>query len=682
MVRKKFKIKQYIGEDDNKIVPEIIRIIKKSKKGVLLIAPPDSGKTTFLRESGVALVLQPTINGILAQKESDKYYDKHTFGDTLPLPAFATYEKGVRLSEELIKNNITVIDEAHQITHATYRVNIGRAIENAKKVSEHFVMMSGTLDVPVFEGYYDTVIEITQHVSKQIDLHLVDAFYEDPNGNEKRVSQHAYALKAIERIHRKGKKALVLMQNTSLCKIVRDTHPSGSTVMVVGNESSHTQRSDPNAAPIIKRGIVPDKVKTLIGTTTYLEAWNLVDDQYEWEVVICTSANTRDLALPYIISQFASRVRSQNKVNVYLQIFSEDLERPIAYNAERIDKQHREKTKAQRSMGKYLPSVVKIKTFCPVGEPLMVSHLQHRQKAYDNSVRFNIDRPEPFTKECKRYNIHIVDISNFTVFAEQIDLFIPKTEAMINMIEADAVPTHDEVKHILGISEIDFFKNSEREAHLMKYLKPLFAGYKKVNSKAKTDLYQLAHLIYESSSVDEVLRYLNTLTKKGGYRYNGCESAYRSINETVTEGTYLDNLRGKIFKKFTERVVISEEVNVGDKPYQPEVTKLIATEFTSKELYRYLKNKVDPKHFGRFKEKDRFAKDTYDKEERLEKFSDGKLNVNKMMKGLMKYKERTADKVKLYELDVTDNGDFTYDTLVLPNAKYVQNGSRPSTTFL
>ncbi|HID25444.1 MAG TPA: hypothetical protein EYP23_03160, partial [Thermoplasmata archaeon] len=137
VVTKKFKIKRHIGEsreDGTTIVPEILSIIRKSKKGVLLIAPPDSGKTSFLRASGVALVLQPTINGILAQGEGEKYYDKHRFGEKLSLPAFATYEKSMGLSEELIKNNITVIDEAHQITHSAYRAkSISRAIDNARE---------------------------------------------------------------------------------------------------------------------------------------------------------------------------------------------------------------------------------------------------------------------------------------------------------------------------------------------------------------------------------------------------------------------------------------------------------------------------------------------------------------------------------------------------------------------
>ncbi len=652
--------------NDLDVMQHLERILKRHKN-ILIIGAMGIGKTEGFRQHGNVVILEPSVNATISQGDSVKVYGQSRFTDTdIPkqTPVFATYEKGKHLTREFMKDRLLVIDEVHQITRGGFR-GFERDIDNAVRVSDTVVWMSGTLDIDVFSNQYDAVVYVIKKNPQTFNLQIYNTYIDVNSYKRIPLPMRDFILGKSRSLLKQGKRALCLLQSSADCKAVKDEY-GDRCIMFVGNEDKKTQYSDPRAAEVVRTGKIPDGVDVLVGTTTILEAWSL--NELNFEVVIATSIKSMTAAgLAYAIAQFAARLRLLPHVMVHLQVFKEHTKTNTPFNVKTVDFGFKETTKARLAMGYNLPRAAREKMFNRDGEVMLAGKLQHRQQAYDKSTSIDLENMDNFVKECNRYHIEvdecIIDVSD-GIYTE-LNIHIPKNEAMINMIHHDAVPTIEEVDQLLGLGEGPIFQPGPREARLTAFSDPLFAEYKAVGKKAREDLQHLSHMVYKFTTKEDVLEYLDTRNKKEKYKYNGCAAAYRSMRENMIESKHLHKLRLQIHKKFTYREPLPKAHELHRQKYKDPIPR----SFTTKELHKYL-SKQKPSLFNRFEKGNNFSKDDNDKENRLELMANGDYNMVRMLGGLLKYENIHTEDGGRYTLDLTVDGRFKYDTLVQPSDKF------------
>ena len=621
----KLHVTKYISE----VADDIWNVIDNSKgKYICLIAPPGIGKTRLstVSDSGRDIITaMPMINGIVAQAEvpvEQKYYAKNPIkaDQKIVFPALSTYDQLAKLSlENVTRDTHLFLDESHRLTTDDFRSSIPRALEVAMKVAKKVIFMSGTLDVEVFQDLVKDVIIVTQDDPVKIDLQVVHT--QTPDGHK--MGQFNFVREGVDAIHSRGNKALVLMQDTQLCKKLCELDPD-HRIWANGNESSKTQMSHPYMKNILDTGDVPREINLIVGTSVLVEAWTLNhEDGVEWEVLIASnSATQHSLASATVVEQLCKRMRNAPyRIQCSLQVSESLGQLPIKYDVKMVDNGHNIHCANLIAQGSENAEYSKYKINIVDDKPSILGRLQVRQRMFNKSISYHPRKPQAFLDRCTFYDINATVVNFEAEYMEHKDN-VHVNKVFLQMIDAWSVPTQEDVKKM-------FDNNVPKKVVLVDILENLLKEYKVRNTKAKPDLYPFAAMWYKYGVQDEIVEHLSEMAEddKGELQYkrNGVAGAYEKLMTELYSNSYLKELRLAVWKKHRGRP------------------------FTAKELRRWMNTSVTPKHFSRFKQDANVKQAEKDKKVRTNKDN----TIAALMRNLVAYEcvGRLPKKgAKLYQL--------------------------------
>ena len=405
----------------------------------------------------------------------------------------STYENILRVPKEILSETIVYLDEIHVTGSSSFRVAFPQLLQYILKYAKTVVGLSGTMNEEVFDGVFDTLVDVHNPYKKDIIINNITC----PNGMSAVAFAVLNTLQAIEQ----GKKCLVLIENTNELKLYEDklreySHFSheNSILLYLSDESRLTVENRSEAVKVIATGIVPNECLVFCGTSSLIEGYDLKSDD-EWLCIVAGAINS-SLKTPEPLIQFSSRIRNDKPIVVNVQrnktvaptvykdiLTQKQIEGKLAFQHRIADEaMHKTGTVSQKYLTSFDDSAI---------ENNVVPAFEMKQS--NINVGFAYGREDDYGRDL--YEEHALKVGAFeVVYTELESKYKVKSHANMASAVLDMIKSNP---HQMQVTEIlvDEYLKEVKGVELPVCVERYIATSKEFNKKAKQGLLDVMRLL-------------------------------------------------------------------------------------------------------------------------------------------------------------------------------------------